>query len=157
MESGKSTAWSLFLTAHAVLIAAIEQRLSQANMPGLDWYDALWALERAPDQRLRMFEFEHWMVISRSNITRLIDRLEQAGLVMRERSDEDRRGAYAVLTNEGRKLRKKMWAVYEEAIETLFNAHLSAAQARQIEGIFRALVLSNEAPPAVAQAARQRR
>lgn len=157
METNKGRAWSLFLTAHAVLIEAIERRLAQAGLPALDWYDALWALERAPDQRLRMFEFEHWMVISRSNITRLIDRLEQTGLVARERSDEDRRGAFAVLTVEGKKMRKKMWAVYEAAIDELFDAHLSQAEARQLETTLKKLVLSNEAPQGIARAAQQRR
>ena len=67
------------------------------------------------------------MVISRSNITRLVDRLQEAGLVERERSAEDGRGAYAVLTAEGGKQRRRMWAVYGPAIEALFERPLGAA------------------------------
>ena len=136
----KSSAWSLFLTLHAVLIEAVERRLSMVGLPALEWYDALWALERAPQRRLRMHEFEQWMVISRSNITRLVDRLEKAGLVRRERADEDRRGAFAVLTAEGLAMRRRMWVIYEAAIEDLFHAHLTGAELREAEAVFRKLL-----------------
>ena len=136
----KSSAWSLLLTTHAVLVEAIEGRLARAGLPSLAWYDALWALERAPGHRLRMHEFEQWMVISRSNITRLVDRLEEAGLVRRERADEDRRGAFAVLTHEGLAMRLRMWAIYESAIEDLFHAHLTSAELRGAEAMCRKLL-----------------
>lgn len=145
--SASTSAWSLFLTARAVLVEEIERRLAAAGLPALDWYDALWALERAQGQRLRMHEFAHWMVTSRSNITRLIDRLEAAGLVRRERSGEDRRGAYAVLSPEGGRMRKRMWPVYEQAIAELFERPLSAAETRQIEAAMRKLIDANRTPP----------
>ncbi len=147
-----SSAWSLFLTLHANLIGAIERRLGDANLPPLTWYDALWALECAPEHRLRMHEFEQRMVISRSNVTRLIDRLETAGLVRRERSDEDRRGAFAVLTRKGGATRKRMWKIYERAIEDVFEAHLTTGELRDAEAIFRKLLDKHRA--AVAATAR---
>lgn len=146
--SPAGAAWSLFLTAHAVLVEKIERRLAAAGLPTLDWYDALWALERAQSQRLRMHEFADWMVTSRSNITRLIDRLETAGLVRRERTDDDRRGAYAVLSPEGRRMRKRMWPVYEKAIGELFDQHLSAMEIRHTEAAMRKLIAANRIPPA---------
>ena len=136
----RSSAWGLFLTAHAVLVADIEQKLTGAGLPSLDWYDALWALERAPGGRLRMREFEQWMVISRSNITRLVDRLETAGLAVRERADDDRRSAFAVLTNDGRAMRRRMWKIYGDAIDSLFLSRLSPDQLRGMEDAFRQLL-----------------
>lgn len=118
----------------------IPYRFAAAGLPALDWYDALWALERAEGQRLRMHEFALWMVTSRSNITRLIDRLETAGLVRRERSDEDRRGAHAVLSPEGRRMRKRMWPVYQKAIGELFEQPLSATEIRHAEAAMRKLI-----------------
>ena len=53
-ESIKSSAWALFLTAHAVLVEEIEVRLADAGLPQLAWYDVLWALERAGARRLRI-------------------------------------------------------------------------------------------------------
>jgi DNA-binding MarR family transcriptional regulator len=131
-----SHAWAVFLTAHAVLVEAVEARLAKAGLPPLGWYDVLWALERVGDSRQRMHELAELVVLSRSNLTRLVDRLEEAKLVRRVRSEDDRRGAYAEITAEGRKLRRRMWPVYAAAIEELFGAHLTKAEA---EGVARAL------------------
>lgn len=122
---GKPSAWAVFLTAHAVLVGGVEQRLRAAGMPELAWYDVLWALERTAGQRLRMNELAGLTVISRSNLTRLVDRLQAAGLVERDRDCADRRGAYAVLTKAGRAQRRRMWKVYSETIDDLFDGHLS--------------------------------
>ncbi|MEO8003938.1 MAG: MarR family transcriptional regulator [Betaproteobacteria bacterium] len=132
LESSKGATWALFLTAHAVLLEQIEVRLADAGLPSLAWYDVLWALERAGSRRLRMRELADMSVISRSNLTRLVDRLEAAGLVARERAAEDRRGAFAVITAEGRALRKKMWPVYAAAIKELFEDHITEREATQI-------------------------
>jgi len=128
MATGKPDAWSLFLTAHALVVEEIEKRLSAAGLPPLAWYDALWALERAPQGTARMFEMAERMVIARYNLTRLMDRIEAAGLVERFRSDEDRRATYARITPEGLALRRKMWKVYGPAIDELFLSQLPQAQ-----------------------------
>lgn len=86
----RPSAWAVFLTAHAVLVDRVEERLHAAGMPELSWYDVLRALERAPAQRLRMNELAGLTVISRSNLTRLVDRLQAAGLVERDRDCADR-------------------------------------------------------------------
>ena len=122
-------AWAVFLTAHAVLVDAVEERLGKASLPPFSWYDLLWALERADDGRRRMHELADLIVQSRSNLTRLVDRLEKVRLVRRVPSEDDRRGAYAEITAEGRKLRRKMWPVYAAAIDELFGAHLTQAEA----------------------------
>jgi DNA-binding MarR family transcriptional regulator len=137
LESTKGSVWALFLTAHAVLIEAIERRLAQAGLPPLAWYDLLWGLERSPEQRLRMSELAEKVVLSRSNLTRLVDRLEEAGLVLRERSEEDRRGAYAVLTETGREMRRRMWPVYQAGIRQLFESQLSDAEAETVGAVLR--------------------
>jgi DNA-binding MarR family transcriptional regulator len=132
LEASKGATWALFLTAHAVLLEQIEVRLADAGLPSLAWYDVLWALERAGSRRLRMRELADMSVISRSNLTRLVDRLEAAGLVARERAEEDRRGAFAVITAEGRTMRKKMWPVYAAAIKELFEDHITEREAAQM-------------------------
>ena len=137
LESTKGSVWALFLTAHAVLVEAIERRLARADLPPLAWYDLLWGLERSPGERLRMSELADKVVLSRSNLTRLVDRLEEAGLVARERSAEDRRGAYAVLTDAGREMRRRMWPVYQAGIRELFESHLSDAEAQTLSAVLR--------------------
>ena len=123
-ESGKS-AWPVLIAAYRRLVDGMEADLAAAGLPELTWYDVLWTLERAPDHRLRLHELARDIVLSRSNITRLIDRLEEAGLLRRERSEEDRRGFFAVITPDGLAMRRKMWPVYAHAIETGFDRHLS--------------------------------
>jgi len=135
-----SRTWALMLTAHAVLLAAMEQRLKDAELPGLEWYDVLWALEQAPDHRLRMGALAERLLLTRFNVTRLVDRLEKEGLVSRQRSKQDGRGADAVLTAKGRALRAKMWPVYRGAIEATFNRHLTAGQHQALQGMLEHLL-----------------
>jgi DNA-binding MarR family transcriptional regulator len=130
-----TSVWPLFLTAHAVLVSEIEARLSEAGLPPLVWYDVLWALERAPDYRLRMSELAEMTVLSRSNLTRLVDRLESAGLVQRARAEADRRGAFAVVTRKGREMRRKMWPIYSAAIKELFTDQIDKDETAHIETV----------------------
>ena len=88
---GSSSVWPRFVTGYALVITRIEEWLKAAGLPELAWYDVLWALERAPRGRLRMHELADNTVISRSNLTRLVDRLEAALLVTRDRDCLDRR------------------------------------------------------------------
>ena len=92
-----------------------------------------------------MCEFWHWRLaqyttISRSNLTRLVDRIEAANLVERERAEDDRRGAFAVITAEGRAMRRKMWPVYSAAIKELFEDHITERDATQMGGALRRMV-----------------
>jgi len=132
--------WALFLSAHSVLVGAMESRLKDAGLPPLAWYDVLWILESAPDQRLRMSALADQLVLTRFNVTRLVDRLVEAGLVARRQTKEDGRGSYAVLTAKGRALRGQMWTVYRPAIVDLFNRHLSSAQHVEMQSAMRRLL-----------------
>ncbi len=123
-------AWRKFLVAHVMLIEQIEQDLAQAELPPLSWYDVLFALSEAPEQRLRLHELAEAVLLSRSNLTRLLDRLEAAGLIQREQCSSDRRGAFAVITNEGFKMLDQMWSVYGQAIEKYFACHLDANEVK---------------------------
>ena len=131
------SAWPLFVTAHAALIERMEAELAAAGLPELAWYDVLWAIERAPGQKLRLHELAHELVFSRSNLTRLVDRIEGAGLVARERAEDDRRGYYALITRAGLAMRKKMWPVYAKAIESYFDRHLTQAENATMRSVMR--------------------
>jgi DNA-binding MarR family transcriptional regulator len=128
----KGHAWAVLLTAHATLVEKIEIALGEANLPPLAWYDVLWELEKAEGGKLRMHELARRVVLSRSNLTRLADRLEKAGLVAREETPSDRRGYHLVITRTGLAMRKKMWPVYEAAIEHLFSRHITVEDAHVI-------------------------
>jgi DNA-binding MarR family transcriptional regulator len=128
----KGHAWAVLLTAHATLVEKIEAALAKAGLPPLAWYDVLWELEKAEDGKLRMHELARRVVLSRSNLTRLADRLEHAKLIAREDTPHDRRGYHCVITTAGLAMRKKMWPVYKAEIERLFSRHISVEEARVI-------------------------
>ena len=112
MDEDELAIWRAFLNAHAVLIQRIEADLKDRELPPLSWYDVLWPLYRAEDQRLRMNELAHQVVLSRTGLVRLVDRIEAAGLLRREPVPEDGRGSYAAITEEGAATLRRMWPVY---------------------------------------------
>ena len=95
------TAFGMLLEAHAALTGVVNRELeATAGMP-ITWFELLIRLARSPDQRLRMSELAGQVGLSHSGLTRLVDRVIEAGLVRREACPEDRRGAFAVLTPAG--------------------------------------------------------
>jgi DNA-binding MarR family transcriptional regulator len=94
-------AWRSFLRSHAKITRCLESELLAEQRLSLGAYDVLAQLAEAEDQRLRMAELAEAVLLSRSGVTRLVDRLERAGLVIRERVDGDGRGVVAKLTPAG--------------------------------------------------------
>jgi DNA-binding MarR family transcriptional regulator len=134
--------WRFFLTAHSRLLTLVEKRLSEANLPSLDWYDVLFVLKESPEHRLRLSEVADKVLISRSNLTRLIDRLESAELLQRKRCPNDRRGAYAVLTDAGIAMQQKMWEVYSQCIADYFCTHLDAEEVEVLHRVLTRILVS---------------
>jgi DNA-binding MarR family transcriptional regulator len=93
--------WRSFLRAHAGVVAALEKDLVAHSQLPLAWYDVLLQLVEAPQWRLRMAELAERVLLSRSGLTRLVDRLEREGLVVREPVPGDARGLFTVLTPSG--------------------------------------------------------
>jgi DNA-binding MarR family transcriptional regulator len=123
-------AWRAFLNAHAAVIDRIEHEMASARQLPLTSYDVLVALSEAPDHRLRPHELADHMVLRRSTLTRLLDRLEEEGLVVRERCGTDRRGAYVVLTEDGARTLRQAWPVYARGIAAHFTSLISDDEAR---------------------------
>jgi DNA-binding MarR family transcriptional regulator len=133
-------AWARLVKAQKMALAAIEQALKSAKLPPLAWYDALIELERAGDRGLRPFELEREMLLAQYNLSRLIDRLEQAGYVERRACAEDGRGQVVMITAAGRDLRRRMWAVYGPAIQSALGDHLSAKQIETLDVLLGTLI-----------------
>jgi DNA-binding MarR family transcriptional regulator len=94
-------AWRAFLRAHATIMRALEAELLAEQELPLASYDVLVQLAEAPDRQLRMTELADAVLLSRSGVTRLVDRLEKGGLVARCRVASDGRGVAARLTEAG--------------------------------------------------------
>lgn len=129
-------AWYDFLRAYATVLRKIDTELQSADTISMEWYDVLITLAQAPDRRLRLSELADRVLLSRSGITRLIDRIESAGLLKRERSADDRRGMFAVLLPAGQAAINHAWPTYDRLILTHFGQHLTDAEAKAIHDAF---------------------
>ncbi len=129
-DEARLAAWRAFVNAHAVVVDRIEHELIDQGKIPLSWYDVLVALWEAPNHGLRLHELARTVVLSRSGLTRLVDRLEAAGLLRREPCPDDRRGAVAVLTPAGRAAQLAAWPAYARGIEAHFARRLSDDEAR---------------------------
>jgi DNA-binding MarR family transcriptional regulator len=131
LSEGQLVAWRSFLQAHAVLVRRLEADLLAEHHLPLASYDVLVQLVESPERRLRMTELAQRVLISRSGLTRLVDRLEREGLVRREACDDDARGLFAVLTQDGfARLRRAspthLRGVASYAIDRLDDAQVAA-------------------------------
>lgn len=128
-------AWVRLMRAQQFVLAAIEQDLKAADLPPLGWYDVLLELSRAVEGRLRPFEIEERTLLAQHNLSRLLDRMNKAGLVQREVFAEDGRGRWVIITEGGRAMQARMWSVYAPAIQRHLGDKLNDAQADQLANL----------------------
>lgn len=125
-------AWEAFLYAHAAVIEKLNAELEAERQMPLTWYDVLIQLQGA-DGRARMQELARSILFSKSGLTRLVDRMERAGLVRREACADDGRGTFAVITAAGSRALAKARSVHHRGIEEHFARHLTPSELRAIE------------------------
>ncbi len=102
LDDERIEALGMLIETHSEVLAALQSGLEEQFGVPVPWLGVLIRLARSPDYRLRMSQLANEMTMSTSGLTRLVDRIEQAGHVRREACPEDRRGLHAVLTDEGR-------------------------------------------------------
>jgi len=125
-------AWRGLLRVHAGMTKALDAELVRAHGLPLSSYEVLLFLADAPDGRLRMSELAEGVLLSRSGLTRLVDRMERDGLLRRERCEDDARGYYAIITDAGRELFQRARATHLDGVRDLFLNRLSAAELRTL-------------------------
>ena len=129
-------AWRTFLKVHASVIDRIDHDLLAAERLPLSSYDVLIELYEAPERRLRMHELAERVVLSRSGLTRLVDRLEAEELLIRDHCGTDRRGTYAVITEQGIVALRSTWPIYVRGIAQYFAQWLTPEEAEVLESAF---------------------
>jgi DNA-binding MarR family transcriptional regulator len=122
-------AWRAVVTGHATVTDRVQRALAAADLPPLSWFELLRAVKRSPTGRPRISELAEWLTLSRGGITKLVDRLEEAGYLDRISCPEDRRSLQAELTPSGARMLREMQAVYEAEVER----HLSALTAEEAQ------------------------
>lgn len=125
-------AWGWVLFVHSRILAALEDDMLSQHDLSLTWLDILDRLRQSPGQRMRMNELEQASLFTRSGLTRLIDKMEQAGLVQRERVPDDRRGIYVTITAAGHEKVSRVWPDLGASIHEHFGRHLDQDDAHAI-------------------------
>jgi DNA-binding MarR family transcriptional regulator len=117
------TGWARLLRASRTVQDGGEAALKAEGLPPLGWYDVLQELEQA-GRGLRPVELERRTLVAQYNLSRLIDRLEKAGLAERRPCPNDARGQMVTITEAGRGIRERMWPVYRSTVERHLGAQL---------------------------------
>jgi len=135
-------AWRSFLRTHTHLIRRLEQDLLTNNKIALGSYDVLVQLAEAPENRLRMSELANAVLLSRSGLTRLVDRMQREGLVERQPDPGDARGLFTVLTPRGRDALRDAAVVHLRGVSELFVDRLTEQELQQLQELMTKLDLS---------------
>jgi len=128
LDERELRAWRGMLRAHAALTKALDADLEAAHALPLTSYEVLMYLNDADGRKMRMRDLAASVILSRSGLTRLADRLEREGLIRRESCDDDARGAYAVLTPAGAEKLAAARATHLAGVRSLFLQHFSEAE-----------------------------
>lgn len=125
-------AWDGLARAHAAVSGRIQEALTAAELPPFAWYQLLDALSQAEEASLRMSDLAEAMILTRGGLTKLLDRLVQAGLVERKACPSDRRVSNAVLLPAGAAVYEGMRPVVETELQSAFAGAVSSQEASAI-------------------------
>jgi DNA-binding MarR family transcriptional regulator len=118
-------AWRGFLRAYSSLVKALDAEMQATHGLPLSSYEVLITLRSAPGRRLRMAELADRVILSRSGMTRLVDRLEREGLLERDKCSSDARGYFAVLTPKGEELLATARRTHLDGVRERFVGHFA--------------------------------
>lgn len=128
LSKAHQEAWSALFLAHASIQLLVDRELVGAGLPPHSWYDLLYRLHLSPGGRMRMHELADEVLMSRSGLTRLADRLEAAGLLVRRQCPADRRGTELELLPAGTEMLRAIWNVYADVLARTFGEHVTAPE-----------------------------
>ena len=125
-------AWRGMLEVHAAVTQRLDAELRAQHALSLSAYEVLMFLADASDGRMRMSEIADRVLLSRSGVTRLVDRLQALALVERCASDEDGRAAFAQITAPGRTKLAEARRTHLDGVRRLFLDALSVGDQRAL-------------------------
>lgn len=140
--------WIGLLQAQNLVLDAVQGALMTEQELPVSWYEVLARLQRAPDGRMRMQDLARQVLLSKSGLTRLCDRIEEAGLIQRASCPSDRRGTFAEITPAGGERFERAAPVVWRALEESLGAHLTAREQAALTSAFDKLIAANAPSPA---------
>lgn len=132
LTEAELAAWRGFLHAHSALVKALDSELEATYGLPLSSYEVLITLRAAPEHKLRMAELADRALLSRSGMTRMVDRLEREGLLARDHCSSDARGCYAVLTDAGHDMLRRARPTHLDGVRRRFLRHLDASDLERL-------------------------
>lgn len=133
-EAGRA-AWPVFLRTSVLVIDVLDRELRAAVGLQLTWFDVLAQLSKTSDGRMPMKQLAANILLSKSGITRLVDRMETAGLIRRDSCATDGRVVYATLTPQGRKIFREAAPLAFKGVEEHFARHVTQKEAESLVAI----------------------
>lgn len=128
--------WRGLVRAHDALVKRLDADLEARHGIGLSSYEVLCALRSTSDHKMRMCDLADTVCLSRSGLTRLVDRLERDGLIARACCHSDARGSFAVLTEAGGRRLSEARPTHRAAIRRDFLACFSEPELEQLAALW---------------------
>jgi DNA-binding MarR family transcriptional regulator len=132
LSAAELGAWRGMLRVHSAILRELDAELEARHGLTLSSYEVLLTLAGAEERRMRMAELAGSVLLSRSGLTRLCDRLVGLGLVRREPAPDDARGAYAVLTPRGREVFRAAHQTHLAGVRARFTDHFSEEELERL-------------------------
>jgi DNA-binding MarR family transcriptional regulator len=140
----EGAAWRAYLWSSTVMLRGLEADMAA---DGLDfsWFDVLVQLYSTHDGVMPLKRLVESVVLSRSGLTRLLDRMERAGMVTRTTDQDDRRRFFVSITPAGREAFERVWPGHQRAIRERLLQHLPAADLERMKAVLLRVIEANEA------------
>jgi DNA-binding MarR family transcriptional regulator len=136
LDRDELAAWRGLLRAHSELTRELDAELTREHDLPLSSYEVLLFLADSDDGRMRMSELADSVLLSRSGLTRLVDRLERRGYLTRRRCESDARGLFAEITPEGRRAFDDARVTHLDGVRRLFLSHFSRDELRTLGALW---------------------
>lgn len=143
LDDASYHAWLNLMQAHSVVASRVGGRLEVACGLSLPEHELLIRLSQAPERELRMYDLASLLLLSKSGITRVVDRLERRGYVARKMSDTDRRVVLARLTDAGVEILEEARPFIVGGVEEFFSSHLNEDEMVSLRAILRKVLEGN--------------
>lgn len=141
LDGDELGAWRGLLRVHSELTKALDAELTATHGLPLSSYEVLLYLADSERGRMRMSELADSVLLSRSGLTRLVDRLARDGLLKRVQCDEDARGYFAEITPKGRELFRAARHTHLAGVRERFLRHYTRDELRELAALWRKVPL----------------
>lgn len=132
--------WVSINRAQQYVYRSMDSVLKTRKLPPLRWYDVLWSVERAKSDGVRPFELERMLIFDQSNLSRLLRRMTDEGLIEEAQFSGDKRGKILNITAKGRRTRKKMWRIYGPLIHQHMRSACETYDAVHVASVLKSLM-----------------